>query len=215
MIYVSLYADKYETCLETVRKYKYVEFRLDNTDFSFEQLNELFSEAKNCIATCKPGYKTDDERYRLLCDSLKAGAEYIDIDLKDQEDLKNKLISKARELKKKIIISYHNFVTTPDYEELHAIMAKGLEYGPDILKIACTAKSERDCARLLSLYDTDITADTGLITISMGELGTLTRAAALCLGAPLMYAAVPGETRTAPGQLDYNQLKKIIDTVKK
>jgi 3-dehydroquinate dehydratase-1 len=122
-----------------------------------------------------------------------------------------------------VILSYHNFKTTPPGDKLERIIDQCFLEGADIAKVACQVHFLSDCVRLLSLYgyqpldgktsgenDNRDTGDSrGIIAIGIGEKGKITRVAAPLLGAPFTYASIVTGLETAPGQVDADTLAKI------
>ena len=93
--------------------------------------------------------------------------------------------------------------------ELERMMTKCFELGADIAKIACMVQSEEDNANLLALYS----GNGRKVIIGMGNLGKITRLAALKLGAEFTFVSSDEEHSTAPGQMTYNEftaLNKIL-----
>jgi 3-dehydroquinate dehydratase/shikimate dehydrogenase len=99
------------------------------------------------------------------------------------------------------ISDYHNFTETP--YDLEAILASLPKVG--FQKIATFANSTIDALRMLDF----VQSHPGVIGLSMGELGEITRILAPVVGCPLMYAPEHEEDATAPGQLT---LKTLLET---
>jgi 3-dehydroquinate dehydratase/shikimate dehydrogenase len=100
------------------------------------------------------------------------------------------------------IVSYHNFQETPD---LKAILEKMQLRHPmaRYYKLATYANSTLDALKMVELQKQ------GVIGMSMGPLGTLTRICAPIFGAPLTYAPLCEEDKNAPGQLLADELHTI------
>ncbi len=142
----------------------------------------------------------DRERISLFS-ALMPFADMVDVELSSSKRLKN-VIKSAKRQNKKIIISYHNFKTTPGVRKLQDIIKKGRDAGGDAVKIAAFAKGRND---LLSL--TRILIDfKDLIVIAMGSYGMSSRVFFPMLGSLLTYGSITGET--APGQLPLRIIKK-------
>jgi len=140
-----------------------------------------------------------------LLTAIKAGSDYVDLEIETTENFKDDVIKAARDNGCKIIISYHNFGTTPHREELEEIVESCYYRGADIVKVACMVHSEAESARLVSLYE-DFN---GIISIGMGDKGKITRIAAPLFGAPFTYASFSYEKETAKGQISMDSLKNI------
>ena len=140
---------------------------------------------------------TEAERQNLLRAAIVAGVEYIDL----EDDIAGKI---PRYGKTKRIVSHHNFDETPDnLEEIHQRMA-GLDH--DIVKIVTMANSMSDCVRMLKLVSE---AKVPTVGFCMGEFGTITRILCGKYGAPFTYASFSSEREMAPGQISFQQMKKL------
>ena len=195
----------YPTLLEMLVLAPLVELRLDLLNLSNEQLKEVFLIHSNAIATCRAMDNNPKEAVKTLSDAIDLGCAYIDIDVNTPEELLKPLVNKAKELNRKIIISYHNYSCTPSVIELENIITEIFSLNPTFAKIACLANTEVDCANMLGLY----ARYHSVIAFSMGTFGKITRLAAPLLGAPFTYASYRG-IETAPGQLDYHEVEKFF-----
>jgi len=81
--------------------------------------------------------------------------------------------------------------------------------GADCVKLAVTANSPADCARIMSLYE----HHDNLLAFAMGETGKITRIAAPFLGAEFTFVSVDEANKTAPGQLTAAQMKTIFNVM--
>ncbi|MBN2436138.1 MAG: type I 3-dehydroquinate dehydratase [Spirochaetes bacterium] len=186
------------------------EIRLDYASFSEKEINEIFSSAKRkLVATYRPGKVEEEFRQNMLITAVKAGAYYVDLEIENSREFNAPIIDAARLTGCKVIISYHNYQLTPDNCELNDIIDKSISYGADIVKIACLARSQKDAARLLALYQ----REEEMIILGMGDYGKITRVASLYLGAPFSFAAPDSGRTTAPGQLTFSQMQSIKDLI--
>jgi len=142
----------------------------------------------------------DSERTSLF-DALMPFADMVDIELSSSENLKN-VIKSAHRLDKKVIISYHDFKTTPGLGKLREIIKRGRGAGGDIVKIAAFAKGKNDLLRLARV----LVESRDLIAIAMGSYGMPSRVFFPMMGSLLTYGSITGET--APGQLPLKTIKK-------
>ncbi|XP_064966978.1 bifunctional 3-dehydroquinate dehydratase/shikimate dehydrogenase, chloroplastic-like [Musa acuminata AAA Group] len=84
-------------------------------------------------------YEGDDSRrFNALCLAMELGAEYIDIELKVAGDFV-RFISGKRPENFKLIVSSHNYQSTPSRDVLGSLVARIQAVGADIVKIATTA----------------------------------------------------------------------------
>lgn len=113
----------------------------------------------------------------------------------------------------KLIISTHNFSATPSEEEILERIRASKEMGADIAKVCYLPKSFSD---VLSLARATYRARAGaclipLITVSMGDLGCITRIMGREIGSDLSFLSAAGAS--GPGQMnieDYRAMKKIV-----
>jgi 3-dehydroquinate dehydratase type I len=186
------------------------ELRIDQTNFSEDEIQELFALPVDIIATCRPGTKSVSQRESLLLAAISSGAAYVDIEIDADTDYFHKISDKAKQQNCKLIVSYHNLEHTPQMAELEDILGNCFRMEADIAKIACHVHSFADCARMLFLYQNE----KNIIAFGLGKIGTFTRIASLFLGAPFTYAALAPGKETADGQLDRQRLQKILDTLR-
>jgi 3-dehydroquinate dehydratase-1 len=108
-----------------------------------------------------------------------------------------------------VIVSFHDFKQTPGRNELERILESCMDRGGDIAKIATQVTSRKDIGNLLSLYD----FPGRKVVIGMGPLGRITRVMAPYLGAEFTFASMDEGNETAPGQLSFQQLKRIYNVI--
>ena len=146
----------------------------------------------------------NDKRMELYKTAIENNVKFIDIELKEEKnkelvEFRNRINSET-----KIIVSYHDFEKTPDYDELLKIVKKELEIG-DIAKFATMAKSKKDVLNILKVVNE---FEGKIIGIGMGEEGKLTRILGVDFGSILTFSSMEGRS-SAPGQVDVVKLKKI------
>ena len=189
------------------------ELRIDL--FSSCDKNHVLSEIKKfkgipVIATIRSkkegGSWRGSERERLLLfKAVLPHVKKVDIELSSKTILKE-VVAEARRLRKTVIVSYHNFQKTPSSAFLGTILKKAKAAGADIVKIAAMARSKKDM-RLLAEF-TSSHAKEGLITLSMGKEGALSRILFPSLGSLLTFAHIGRST--APGQMDLKTTKRLL-----
>ncbi len=188
-----------------------VEIRYDLVRRTPEEISRLCSDSILQVATCRPGGYPDPERMKILKRAIDLGAVYVDVELESSGAFKNEICSYAKERSSHVIISYHNFTKTPSRPELEEILRQCYSSGGDVAKIACQVNMVEDAARMLGLYE----LKGRKIVIGMGDEGRITRLAALELGAEFSFAALSEDDSTAPGQLSYQDLVSLRNTLKK
>lgn len=209
MICVSISDKNKDTCLQMLEKVEMAEIRLDLTSSSAEDIDEIFNHPTPKIATCRFENTSLEIQKNKLIRAVKAGADYIDIEIEVPEEQRIELVSMARKNKCKVIISYHNYNETPGLKELFTIADKCYEMGADIAKIAAMVKKPEDNARLMALYEIGFP----IVSLGMGDLGKATRIIALMLGAEFSFASEDDGVSTAPGQIKYSKMKDIIEHI--
>ncbi len=211
MICVSIANISFDECLTLLRKQEpeMAEIRLDQLDFTPEEVTTLFALPHIFIATHRPGDIDETERRQSLIAAINAGAAYVDLEVESDPDFIERVIMAARKNCSRIIISYHNYDDTPPKDELENIVAECFKMGGQIAKIACQVNKPADAARLLSLYDAPNAENKRLVAVGMGRLGKITRAAIPLLGAPFTFASMGAGKETAPGQMDTHKLETI------
>ena len=207
MLCVSIGNVGFDDCLNAVKNNELCELRLDRLKFNDDELKKVFSEGRTIIAAYRPCNVSDNERSQKLRTAVDLGASYIDIEVDSTDPFKAELVSYAKSKKCKVIVSYHNYEKTPLREELTHIVEWCKASEPDVIKIACKSRSDKDNARLIGMLDSDVS----MIVIGMGEKGKTTRILAPKLGAFCTYVSLSEGTKTAPGQLTKDELEKFLN----
>jgi 3-dehydroquinate dehydratase-1 len=156
-----------------------------------------------CKAEGGDGAMDDPERLRVFT-ALMPFADYVDIELSSTAILKD-VIRLAKRTKTKVIVSYHNFTSTPAPAKLQTIIRKGRKSGGDIVKIATTARRTSDIKTLAGV----LLGNPKMIVIAMGPLGASTRVFFPTLGSLVTYGSL--SRATAPGQLPIKELVKRLN----
>ncbi len=187
-----------------------LEFRLDS--FSKKDITLLAGPLKRLkkrgvpllltVRSTKEGGKgklTDAERLALFIELIPL-FDGVDIELSSKKIIKE-VIAKAREARKLVVVSFHNFKATPKREKLLSIIKEARAAGADIVKLATHVKGKAELRRLAGL----LTDNTGLIVIAMGRGGSASRVFFPMLGSLITYSGITGAN--APGQLSVSRLK--------
>lgn len=147
---------------------------------------------------------SEEERQRLLRAGIPL-ADYVDLEL-EMPDLKS-MVEEAKKENTRVIISHHDFNSTPGEEGMLRVLREELRIGADIAKLAVKANSMRDVLRLLGVT-LEASRYGRVCTISMGEYGRLARMASPLFGSMLTYGYVSNPT--APGQLSLTELGQAL-----
>lgn len=210
MICVCLCETDFEKCLDMSKKYDMAEIRLDLTSFGKPEIEKIFSSGAKLIATYRPGNISENERKEMLKMAINAGATYVDVEFETDFGFKKDIITAALNKKCDVIISYHNFEFTPPREQLKIIAAQSFDMGANIAKITCMVQKPEDNASLLSVYE----PGKRIVSFGMGDLGKISRIAAVFMGAEFTFASATDEHATGPGQISNTKLKSIIELLK-
>jgi len=186
-----------------------VEIRIEESGLTVEQTRRLFGLHPNMLATCRPVGLSAAEQTAYLQAAIEGGAAWVDVEIEADDAYRNNIISIARNHKCKVIVSYHNYDETPDFAELQRIADTAHSMGADVAKVACMCKSKSDVLNLLNLYNSDYQ----LLAIGMGAVGSVTRIAAVSMGAPFTFVAVADGNATAPGQITEDIMRILKDKI--
>lgn len=151
----------------------------------------------------------EERRIIPLLEAVRQDVAYIDFELRADQWLRKRLLAAARITSTRMVLSWHNFETTPPQAELEDVLAQMVESGAHIGKIVTTAHSPNDALRVLRLQEQAKAANFPLSCFCMGEPGRITRLATLYLGGFMTYACLNDAEATAPGQLSLEQLQKL------
>jgi 3-dehydroquinate dehydratase-1 len=169
------------------------------------------------LFTCRPEWEggefsgSEVERADLLEEAIARGASYVDIELKSDEKIRQRIIEAARSNKVKSIVSWHHFKNTPSSQALESILQEQYRSGADIGKIVTMAQGFQDVLRVLDLQVLAAEMSFPLCAFCMGQAGMISRIATLELGGYMSYAAPDGGAVTAPGQLPASEMRSILE----
>lgn len=143
---------------------------------------------------------------------------YVDVEMeRELEDLDG-ILATAKKNKIKVIGSYHNFDYTPEKEKITDRLLKMKEMGFSVGKVAVMPKCREDVEDLLFATEeaTKKEPDFPVITMSMGEVGQVSRLYGWLYGSRVTFAC-HGKA-SAPGQVEVGQVTealKLADAEKK
>ncbi len=131
----------------------------------------------------------------------------VDVEL-SSSGLSQKLIPLAHRSGKRVILSYHNFSSTPSDSFMAQFIRRARRSGADLAKLAVMPETSGDLARLLRV--THRHRKENLITLAMGNLGSPSRTLGFLFGSLLTYTFI-GPKPQAPGQLPLKHLLREIE----
>lgn len=153
----------------------------------------------------------ESARISLLESALAAKAAYVDLELNAPTESHERVAAGRQSSPTKLIISHHNFATTPPRDELLSVLHGMKDRQADIGKIITTAANHHDVLRVLQLQEDAAAIQLPLIAFCMGRAGMISRLATLQLGGYMTYCAADGSSGTAPGQLSITLLRAVLD----
>ena len=139
------------------------------------------------------------EKLQFLKQADAVAYEYLDL------ELNSPLLNQLERKNSKLILSYHNFSTTPNLTQLQNIVAQAQAKNPDLIKIATYINQPADLKILAKLL-VDHSVPKQLIVVGMGELGKPSRVLFPYLGSFLTYAVF--NNKIASGQLSLSEMQK-------
>lgn len=136
---------------------------------------------------------------------FRAAAPFVDaVDIELKSPVVSEVIALARKNGKAVIVSSHDFTGTPADAVLEGIFLESVQKGADIVKIAAQADSMEDVSRLMLF--TLQHRDDNVITMSLGEIGAISRLAFPAAGSLLTYSYAGRPS--APGQIPLERLQR-------
>ncbi len=203
------------------------EFRIDLLSFASDtkQVIALGHELKKILGN-KPmiaTIRTKNEGGQLEISDADYGKTYqaylknpfmdwLDVEMFRDQKVVSEIVQKAHQKKVLVVMSNHDFQKTPSQDEIEKRLLKQDQMAADILKIAVMPKSKQDVFTLMNAtLKVSQQTTKPLLTMSMGQLGTISRVATANMGGSYSFGMI-GEA-SAPGQIDVTKLKQILKTV--
>ncbi|MDC4446396.1 type I 3-dehydroquinate dehydratase [Acinetobacter baumannii] len=203
------------------------EFRIDLLSFASDtkQVIALGHELKKILGN-KPmiaTIRTKNEGGQLEISDADYGKTYqaylknpfmdwLDVEMFRDQKVVSEIVQQAHQKKVLVVMSNHDFQKTPSQDEIEKRLLKQDQMGADVLKIAVMPKSKQDVFTLMNAtLKVSQKTTKPLLTMSMGQLGTISRVATANMGGSYSFGMI-GQA-SAPGQIDVTKLKQILQTV--
>lgn len=137
-------------------------------------------------------------------------AEIIDIETSIGDNLVKAIIKDIQNRGVYVIGSNHDFFETPKEDEMINRLKKADNLGADILKLAVKARKRQDVVDLLVMTN-KMKGETKkpIITMSMGDLGVLSRISGETFGSCISFGSL--DRASAPGQIPVDKLYDILN----
>jgi 3-dehydroquinate dehydratase I len=136
--------------------------------------------------------------------ALLGPASAIDLETRSIERMRD-LVEAVRRDRKILILSFHDFETTPPLSELRDICAQARELGADIVKVAVKTQTPEEVARLLLLLEG---FSAPLAVMAMGVLGRASRLLFAKAGSALNYGWL--DKPQIPGQWSAREFVELL-----
>lgn len=138
----------------------------------------------------------------------RGGFHILDIELSQGEQQVQRLIQKAKRKGIAPLVSKHDFQKTPPAGEIAATLREMAGLGAALPKYAVMPQSPEDVLALLAATLQASQKVGPVVTMAMGPLGKLTRAAGGLFGSCMTFGA--GQNASAPGQINAEDLRAIL-----
>ncbi|CAJ1230416.1 type I 3-dehydroquinate dehydratase [Lactiplantibacillus xiangfangensis] len=156
-----------------------------------------------------------DADYFKVCENVLAGkfTDALDVErYHDEADVKG-LVAKAHDNNVVVIMSNHDFDKTPSKKDIVGRLTSMVDFGADVAKMAVMPQSADDVLTLLTATnEARKTLSQPVITMSMGDLGKVSRLAGEVFGSCLSFATVGAAS--APGQIALDHLRPELEDLK-
>jgi 3-dehydroquinate dehydratase type I len=154
-------------------------------------------------------YGTEEARIRYLFAAASEGFEYIDLEV--STPMIGALAVKLKnESTSKLILSHHDFQTTPSLDGLNHIFKKELAAGADVCKIVPTANTAEDNLTCLR-FTCHASKIKDVICFCMGKQGIPSRLFSPLLGGFMTYASVERGKEAASGQVTVEETRRFYE----
>lgn len=144
---------------------------------------------------------SNDLKLSIIKDCISL-VDAVDIELRSP--ILSQVVKIAKKNKKVVIVSWHNFKMTPNNKMLKDILSKAKRSGANLVKIAVKANNEEDLNRLMRFTIENKTKN--IITISLGEIGSISRLIFPKFGSLITYAYI-----NRPSGLGQRPLEELRD----
>lgn len=153
----------------------------------------------------------EEKRLRVLFTAASEGFEYIDLELMTPsiQSITKKM---KKEYKIKLIISYHNYKSTPRLAHLNQIFKEQVDVGANLCKIvplATTLEDNLTCLQFVS----QASKINNIICFCMGTNGILSRLFSPLFGGYMTYASIEKRMEAASGQLTLEETRNFYELI--
>jgi len=213
----------------------FIEFRLDYIKDADLLTGDFLKELLGCLEEKIPAIFTfrnskeggqmtieDKKRWEIINRTIDARPEFVDIEMKNEDEPLKDAIHNAIEKKVNLIFSYHDFDKTPDYIIAKEIIQKFEEkiqnlkiddkeiMEKSIVKLIFYAKKLEDNSIPMRLCKFFSSQNQKIISFCMGDLGVMSRIYCVKAGSHFTFGSY--KEKTAPGQIQIKYLRDILES---
>jgi len=158
---------------------------------------------------------SENEKIGLITEVCRTKLiDLVDYELVNESEDINQIHQAAQSAEVYLILSYHNFDKTPDLRFIVDKLHQAERQGADIAKVAVMPNTKEDVLTLMTAtQEANKEMSIPMITISMGELGVISRIAGWMFGSDFTFAV--GNESSAPGQVPIEDLRLAIQSLRK
>jgi 3-dehydroquinate dehydratase type I len=150
------------------------------------------------------------EQLNLLLEAAASGSTYVDWEFRADEPLPGEL----SDMRKRLILSYHNFNETPSSRELESLFDEMAASRPWVVKVVTLATEVENNIALLNLIGRGKSQGINVVSFCLGPLGRISRVACVLMGGAFSYAALEAGAEAAPGQLTVAQMLQLMELLR-
>ena len=152
------------------------------------------------------------EKYRNLLQAIvdQNLVDAVDVELFAYSNEIGNSMKQAHQQGIQTVMSYHNFQSTPDLDTLHIYAERMVSVGAQVIKFSLMPTTSDDVFSVLQ-FTKELTRkypQLSRITMSMGQLGQITRTCGNVFGNCLTFGTL-GQA-SAPGQIEVSILKQLV-----
>lgn len=142
-------------------------------------------------------------------------ADMVDIELFSGAEQAQELTELAKAHDVKIIMSNHDFQTTPDATTIVNRLRSMQDLGADVVKIAVMPENKLHVVNLLAATAMmqEAYAEVPVVTMSMGKMGAISRISGQVFGSAITFASFA--EASAPGQIPVAQMDEALALVER
>ena len=186
------------------------QFRTFDAGHIHEQLHKFKKAGLPLLGTVRSqkegGHRTLSESQRkTIFREIIPHMDWVDLEL-SSKTLLPFVLTESRKHKTGLVLSFHDFKKTPPLSFLEKLLELSRPYRPNLLKISTHARNREEVLRLLEF--TLKHRRRGLVTLSMGAIGALSRVFFGSVGSQWTYAFL--SKPSAPGQLPLAELSPLV-----